>query len=142
MAEKGIVYIVGAGPGDAGLITLKGVRCIARADVIVYDHLVNEEILVHAKPGARRIYAGKEGGDHTLVQDEINRILVEEARQGRVVARVKGGDPYSSAAVEKRRWSGAAGNRLRGRRGVLGRWPYRPKRASHDPARIHLHAAS
>ncbi len=51
MAEKGIVYIVGAGPGDAGLITLKGVRCIARADVIVYDHLVNEEILVHAKPG-------------------------------------------------------------------------------------------
>jgi uroporphyrinogen III methyltransferase/synthase len=94
MAEKGIVYIIGAGPGDAGLITLKGVRCIARADVIVYDHLVNEEILVHAKPGARLIYAGKEGGDHTLVQDEINRILVEEARQGRVVARVKGGDPY------------------------------------------------
>jgi len=94
MAEKGIVYIVGAGPGDAGLITLKGVRCIARADVIVYDHLVNEEILVHAKPGARLVYAGKEGGDHTLVQDEINRILVEEARQGRVVARVKGGDPY------------------------------------------------
>ncbi|PKN33422.1 MAG: uroporphyrinogen-III C-methyltransferase, partial [Deltaproteobacteria bacterium HGW-Deltaproteobacteria-19] len=94
MAEKGIVYIVGAGPGDAGLITLKGVRCIARADVIVYDHLVNEEILVHAKPGARLIYAGKEGGDHTLVQDEINRILVEEALQGRVVARVKGGDPY------------------------------------------------
>jgi len=94
MAEKGIVYIVGAGPGDAGLITLKGVRCIARADVTVYDHLVNEEILVHAKPGARLVYAGKEGGDHTLVQDEINRILVEEARQGRVVARVKGGDPY------------------------------------------------
>ncbi len=94
MAEKGIVYIVGAGPGDAGLITLKGVRCIARADVIVYDHLVNEEILVHAKSGARLVYAGKEGGDHTLVQDEINRILVEEALQGRVVARVKGGDPY------------------------------------------------
>jgi uroporphyrinogen III methyltransferase/synthase len=94
MAGKGKVYIVGAGPGDPGLITVKGVRCIARADVIVYDHLVNEEILVHAKPGARLIYAGKQGGDHTLVQEEINRILVEEAREGRIVARVKGGDPY------------------------------------------------
>jgi len=94
MAEKGIVYIVGAGPGDPGLITVKGVRCIARADVIVYDHLVNEEILVHAKPEARLVYAGKQGGDHTLVQEEINRILVEEALLGRVVARVKGGDPY------------------------------------------------
>jgi uroporphyrinogen III methyltransferase/synthase len=94
MAEKGKVYIVGAGPGDPGLITVKGVRCIARADVIVYDHLVNEEILLHARPEARLIYAGKQGGDHTLVQEEINRILVEEALEGRVVARVKGGDPY------------------------------------------------
>lgn len=94
MSEKGFVYIIGAGPGDPGLITVKGLRCIREADVIIYDHLVSEEILVHAKASIRLIYAGKKGGDHTLSQEEINRRLVEEARQGRTVARLKGGDPF------------------------------------------------
>lgn len=91
---KGKVYIIGAGPGDPGLITLRAVECLSRADVVIYDHLVCEEILRHAPPGARRIYAGKKGGDHTLPQDEINRLLVEEAAGGRTVARLKGGDPF------------------------------------------------
>lgn len=89
-----MVYIIGAGPGDPGLITLRGVECIREAEVIIYDHLVNPEILHHARPNVRRIYAGKRGGEHTLVQDEINRRLVEEAGNGAVVARIKGGDPF------------------------------------------------
>ncbi len=92
--KKGKVYIIGAGPGDPGLITLRGAACIREADVIVYDHLVSPEILLHAGEKARRIYAGKQGGDHTLSQDEINRRLVEEAGRGNVVARLKGGDPF------------------------------------------------
>jgi uroporphyrinogen III methyltransferase/synthase len=91
--KKGKVYIVGAGPGDPGLVTVKGIRCIEEAEVIVFDHLVNEELLSFARPDVRLIYAGKQGGDHTLVQDEINRILVDEASQGCVVTRLKGGDP-------------------------------------------------
>lgn len=92
--KKGKVYIIGAGPGDPGLITVKGLRCIRDADVIIYDHLVNEAIIHQARDSARFIYAGKKGGDHTLPQDEINRLLVEEAKQGNIVARVKGGDPF------------------------------------------------
>jgi uroporphyrinogen III methyltransferase / synthase len=94
MAEKGRVIIIGAGPGDPGLITLRGVQCIRDAEVIVYDHLVNPEILSHANPKARLIYAGKQGGRHTITQEEINSILVEEAEMGAVVARLKGGDPF------------------------------------------------
>ncbi|MGZ3635338.1 MAG: uroporphyrinogen-III C-methyltransferase, partial [Syntrophales bacterium] len=94
MANKGKVYIIGAGPGDPGLFTIKGLRCLKEADVIIYDHLVNEEIIHQAKESTRLIYAGKKGGEHTLPQDEINRLLLEEARQGNVVARVKGGDPF------------------------------------------------
>jgi uroporphyrin-III C-methyltransferase len=90
----GKVYIIGAGPGDPGLITLKGLRCLQEADVLIYDHLVGEEILSHARGTVRLIYAGKQGGDHTLSQDEINERLVEEAKQGKVVARLKGGDPF------------------------------------------------
>jgi uroporphyrinogen III methyltransferase/synthase len=90
----GKVYIIGAGPGDPGLITLKGLRCLQEADVLIYDHLVGEEILSHARETVRLIYAGKQGGDHTLSQDEINERLVEEAKQGKVVARLKGGDPF------------------------------------------------
>ncbi len=92
--QKGKVYIIGAGPGDPELITVKGLRCIREADVLIYDHLVSEEILSHAKESIRLIYVGKQGGDHTLSQDEINRRLVEEAGQGKIVARVKGGDPF------------------------------------------------
>ncbi|MCX5837980.1 MAG: uroporphyrinogen-III C-methyltransferase [Deltaproteobacteria bacterium] len=94
MGEKGKVYIIGAGPGDPRLITLRGAECIREADVIIYDHLVSPEILLHAGEKALRIYAGKQGGDHTLSQDEINRRLVEEAGRGNVVARLKGGDPF------------------------------------------------
>jgi uroporphyrinogen III methyltransferase/synthase len=91
---KGKVYIIGAGPGDPGLITVKGVRCLQEADVIVYDHLVSEEILLHKNPSAKLIYAGKKGGDHTISQDEMNALLVTEASQGHIVARLKGGDPF------------------------------------------------
>jgi uroporphyrinogen III methyltransferase / synthase len=88
------VYIIGAGPGDAGLITLKGVECLRLADVIIYDYLVNEELLKYAKPGVYFIYAGKKGGEHTLSQDKISALLVEEALAGKTVVRLKGGDPF------------------------------------------------
>ena len=92
--KSGKVYIIGAGPGDAGLITIKGVDCLRLADVVVYDYLVNEELLNYAKTGARFIYAGKKGGDHTLPQEKINKLLVDEALAGKIVARLKGGDPF------------------------------------------------
>lgn len=92
--KVGKVYIIGAGPGDAGLITLKAVDCLRLADVVVYDNLVNEELLKYAKSDARFIYAGKKGGDHTLSQDAINDLLVQEALAGNIVARLKGGDPF------------------------------------------------
>lgn len=88
------VYLVGSGPGDPGLITVKGLDCIRRADVIIYDHLVSEEFLKEAREGAEIIYVGKEGSRHTLEQDEINRLLAEKAQTGRVVVRLKGGDPF------------------------------------------------
>ncbi len=94
MTETGKVYIIGAGPGDPGLITVKGAQAIGRAGVIIYDHLVSEELLGYARKDARLIYAGKKGGDHTLPQEEINRLLVKEAQQGQIVARLKGGDPF------------------------------------------------
>ena len=94
MSKVGKVYIIGAGPGDAGLITLKGLDCLRLADVVVYDHLVNEELLKYARSDARFIYAGKKGGDHTLSQETINNLLVKEAAAGNTVARLKGGDPF------------------------------------------------
>ncbi|HTZ41256.1 MAG TPA: uroporphyrinogen-III C-methyltransferase [Syntrophales bacterium] len=94
MVKKGKVFIVGAGPGDPGLITLKGLRSLAGADVVVYDYLASEDILRFAGKDARLIYVGKKGGDHTLPQGEINTILVDEARKGNKVARLKGGDPF------------------------------------------------
>lgn len=94
MGKDGKVYIIGAGPGDPGLITMKGMKCLKEADVVVYDHLVSDELLGHAGSQTRLIYVGKKGGDHTLPQGEINRLLLEESRQGHVVARLKGGDPF------------------------------------------------
>lgn len=91
---KGKVYLVGAGPGDAGLITVKGLRAIQRADCIVYDFHINPRLLTYAKDGAEFIYAGKRGGHHEMTQDEINRVLVEKAREGKTVCRLKGGDPF------------------------------------------------
>jgi uroporphyrinogen III methyltransferase/synthase len=92
--HNGIVYLVGAGPGDPALITLKGVECLQRADVVVYDYLANEQFLNHAPETAEYIFAGKIGGRHNQDQDEINRTLVKKARQGKVVVRLKGGDPF------------------------------------------------
>ncbi len=92
--NKGKVYLVGAGPGDPGLLTLKGQACIHQADVVVYDYLAAPALLAHASPGAEMIYVGKKGGDHTLSQEGINRLIVEKASQGLMVARLKGGDPF------------------------------------------------
>lgn len=92
--NKGMVYLIGAGPGDIRLITLKGLDCIKKADVIVYDRLANPRLLSYAKTDAKFIYVGKSPERHTLTQDEINNVLVEEASKGLVVARLKGGDPF------------------------------------------------
>jgi uroporphyrinogen III methyltransferase / synthase len=92
--ETGKVFLVGAGPGDPGLITVKGADCIARADVVVYDYLASPTLLAHAAPDTEMIYVGKKGGDHTLPQEGINALIVEKAKQGNVVARLKGGDPF------------------------------------------------
>jgi len=86
--------LIGAGPGDPGLITVKGRECIAKADVIIYDHLANEALLSFASPGAELIYAGKIGGAHNREQWQINELLIEKAHAGKVVARLKGGDPF------------------------------------------------
>jgi len=85
---------VGAGPGDTDLITVKGLRCLREADVVVYDYHVNVELLNEARLDAELVYAGKRGGHHTMTQDEINAALVDRARKGFVVCRLKGGDPF------------------------------------------------
>ena len=94
LTKKGLVFLIGAGPGDPGLITVKGRECIARADVVIYDHLANEVLLSFASPDAELIYAGKVGGAHNREQRQINELLVEKALAGKVVARLKGGDPF------------------------------------------------
>lgn len=92
--KKGIVYLVGAGPGDPKLITVKGLECIKTADVVVYDRLSSPRLLSYAKPEAELIYAGKSPVRHTLKQDEINDVLVAKALEGKRVTRLKGGDPF------------------------------------------------
>ncbi len=93
-SSTGKVYLVGAGPGDPGLITVKGLECIQKADVIIYDYLAAEVLLHHARKNAELIYVGKKGGDHTLAQDKINELIVEKALSGALVTRLKGGDPF------------------------------------------------
>ena len=88
------VYLVGAGPGDPGLITLNGIEAIKAADVIVYDYLASASLLNYAGESAELIYAGKKGGDHTLSQTEINQLIVAKALEGKTVTRLKGGDPF------------------------------------------------
>src|SRR5437762_5720120 len=91
---KGKCYLVGAGPGDLGLVTLRAKQCIEQAEVIVYDYLCNPEMLKWAPGSAEVIYAGKKAGAHTLTQEEINALLVEKALAGKSVVRLKGGDPF------------------------------------------------
>ncbi len=91
--RSGKVYLVGAGPGDIGLVTLKAVDLLKAADVVVYDQLVNPEILAFARQGAELVFAGKYAGDHVLGQAEINQVLIDRAHQGKAVVRLKGGDP-------------------------------------------------
>ncbi|MDR0912836.1 MAG: uroporphyrinogen-III C-methyltransferase [Methanobrevibacter sp.] len=87
------VYLIGAGPGDPELITLKAIKALEKADVIIYDRLANEEILKHGN-NPKLIYVGKKAGEHYKSQDEINKILVNEAKNNEVVVRLKGGDPF------------------------------------------------
>ncbi|GBE02946.1 MAG TPA: uroporphyrinogen-III C-methyltransferase [Nitrospirae bacterium] len=90
----GKVYLVGAGPGDIGLLTVKGMKSLQRADVVVYDFHLNAQILNYIKGDAEFIYAGKRGGHHEMTQDQINRVLVEKAKAGKTICRLKGGDPF------------------------------------------------
>ncbi|RXZ02049.1 uroporphyrinogen-III C-methyltransferase [Fictibacillus sp. S7] len=92
--NMGKVYLVGAGPGDAELITVKGVRCIRESDIILYDRLVNKELLNYARLDADLIYCGKLPGFHTMQQETINHFLVKHAKNGKTVTRLKGGDPF------------------------------------------------
>ena len=89
-----MIYLIGSGPGDLGLFTVKGVECLGRADAVVYDRLAPEALLAYARPGAELIYVGKKPGEPTMPQEEINALLVELGRAGKTVVRLKGGDPY------------------------------------------------
>lgn len=91
---KGTVYLVGAGPGDPGLITVKGRECIEKADAIVYDRLINPQLLSLARSGAQIIYAGKDPAGKRMAQKEINLLLIRLAEEGKIVVRLKGGDPF------------------------------------------------
>lgn len=93
-SRPGIVYLVGAGPGDPGLITVRGLEVLRRAEVVVYDRLVSAALLDEAPPRAERIFAGKTAGRHHMPQDEMNALLIQHARAGRTVVRLKGGDPF------------------------------------------------
>jgi uroporphyrin-III C-methyltransferase len=93
-SSRGRVYLVGAGPGDPELITLKGLRCLRVADVVVYDRLISPYLLDEAPSQAERVFAGKEPGCHSMKQEVINALLIKYARQGRLVVRLKGGDPF------------------------------------------------
>ncbi|MFJ8248194.1 uroporphyrinogen-III C-methyltransferase [Peribacillus asahii] len=88
------VYLVGAGPGDPELITLKAIKCIQQADVILYDRLVNKELLSYAKTGAELIYCGKQPDHHAMTQETIHHFLIRYAKSGKIVTRLKGGDPF------------------------------------------------
>src|SRR5882672_8768227 len=94
MKSNGTVYLVGAGPGDAGLLTLRGAELLGRAEVVVYDALVNSELLRLAPKSAEIIYGGKRAKQHAIPQDQLNQLLIAKAREGKTVVRLKGGDPY------------------------------------------------
>ena len=91
---SGVVHIVGAGPGDPELLTIKAHRLLQEADVIIHDRLVSDEILALARRDATRIYVGKAKANHAVPQGDIENLLIDEARQGKIVVRLKGGDPF------------------------------------------------
>lgn len=92
--KPGKVYLVGAGPGDPELLTVKAAALLGSADVVIYDRLIQEQVLSLCKPSAERIYMGKPVGRHESRQDEIHALLLEKAREGKMVVRLKGGDPF------------------------------------------------
>jgi len=92
--KKGKVYLIGSGPGDPGLLTVKAQRILQECDTVVYDYLANPALLEETQPGTEAIYVGKKSSDHTLSQEGINQLLVDLAKQGKIVARLKGGDPF------------------------------------------------
>ena len=94
MAKPSKVFLIGAGPGDPELFTLKGKRLLETAEVVIYDRLVNEKILAYAPSDAELIYVGKESSRHVMHQEEINQLLVDKALEGKRVIRLKGGDPF------------------------------------------------
>lgn len=94
LAQEGVVYLVGAGPGDPELISIKGVKALRRADVVLYDALANSDILLHCRRDVRLIPVGKRAGLPSMKQEEINRLLISEAKSGHCVVRLKGGDPF------------------------------------------------
>ena len=93
-ARRGIVYLVGAGPGDYKLITVRGLECVKLAETIVYDRLADDRLLEYARPDVELIYVGKASNKHTMKQEEINQVLIDQAKAGKVVVRLKGGDPF------------------------------------------------
>src|SRR4051812_11028796 len=108
--KAGVVYLVGAGPGDAGLMTMRGAELLGRADVVVYDALVNADLLKLAPKEAEIIYGGKRAKDHAIPQEELNTLLVRKAKEGKTVVRLKGGDPYTfGRGGEEAEELGAAG---------------------------------
>ena len=92
--KKGKVYLIGAGPGDAGLLTLRGKDLLGKAQVVIYDSLVNQQILKFCRPDAELVFAGKTMGQAHISQEEINKLLISRAKEGKTVARLKGGDPF------------------------------------------------
>ena len=92
--KKGFCYLVGTGPGDPGLVTLRALELVENADVLIYDYLASGSLIERAKTEAEMIYVGKKAGNHTLTQDKINSLIVAKAREGKSVVRLKGGDPY------------------------------------------------
>ena len=92
--KKGFVFVVGAGCGEADLITVRGLRCLQRCDSLIYDDLIDKALLEEAPSKAEKLYVGKRSGQHSYPQEEINRLLIQKACDGQTVVRLKGGDPY------------------------------------------------